>query len=107
LHVLTRADCTTRNKRKAERLRRSYDDLEERIARLSAQEELASIRPDLDGTQIMEILGIPPGRDVGAAYRFLLELRLDEGPQTFDEARTALLAWWAARTPDPPPERGH
>ena len=107
LHVLTRADCTTRNQRKADRLRRSYDDLEERIARLSAQEELASIRPDLDGTQIMEILGIPPGRDVGAAYRFLLELRLDEGPQTFDEARTALLAWWAARTPDPPPERGH
>jgi poly(A) polymerase len=107
LHVLTRADCTTRNQRKADRLRRSYDDLEERIARLSAQEELASIRPDLDGTQIMEILGIPPGRDVGAAYRFLLELRLDEGPQTFDEARTALLAWWAARTPDPPAERGH
>jgi poly(A) polymerase len=106
LHVLTRADCTTRNQRKADRLRRSYDDLEERIARLSAQEELASIRPDLDGTQIMEILGIPPGRDVGAAYRFLLELRLNEGPQTFDEARTALLAWWAARTPDPPAEGG-
>ncbi len=61
LHVLTRADCTTRNQRKAERLRRTYDDLEERIARLSEQEELASIRPDLDGNQIMEILGIPPG----------------------------------------------
>ena len=61
LHVLTRADCTTRNQRKAERLRRTYDDLEARIARLSEQEELASIRPDLDGTQIMEILGIPPG----------------------------------------------
>ena len=61
LHVLTRADCTTRNQRKAERLRRTYDDLEERIARLSEEEELASIRPDLDGTQIMEILGIPPG----------------------------------------------
>jgi poly(A) polymerase len=98
LHVLTRADCTTRNQRKAERLRRTYDELEERIERLSAEEELASIRPDLDGTQIMEILGIPPGRDVGAAYRFLLELRLDEGPQSYDAARAALLGWWAERT---------
>jgi poly(A) polymerase len=98
LHVLTRADCTTRNKRKAERLRRSYDQLEERIARLSEEEELAAIRPDLDGTQIMEILGIGPGPEVGAAYRFLLELRLDDGPRTEDEAREALLAWWADRT---------
>jgi poly(A) polymerase len=97
LHVLTRADCTTRNQRKAERLRRAYDDLEDRIERLSAEEELASIRPDLDGGQIMEILSIPPGRDVGAAYRFLLELRLDEGPQSYDEVKAALLAWWAAR----------
>ena len=95
LHVLTRADCTTRNRRKAERLRRTYDDLETRIARLSEQEELASIRPDLDGTQIMEILGIAPGPTVGAAYRFLLELRLDEGPMSEDDARAALLAWWA------------
>jgi len=95
LHVLTRADCTTRNRRKAEMLRRSYDDLESRIERLSAEEELASIRPDLDGTQIMEILGIPPGPQVGAAYRFLLELRLDEGPQSYDAARAALLDWWA------------
>ncbi len=98
LHVLTRADCTTRNRRKAERLRRSYDQLEERIARLSEEEELAAIRPDLDGTQIMEILGIGPGPEVGAAYRFLLELRLDDGPMTDDEARSALLAWWADRT---------
>ncbi|HEY3530817.1 MAG TPA: CCA tRNA nucleotidyltransferase [Nocardioides sp.] len=98
LHVLTRADCTTRNRRKAERLRRTYDDLEARIERLSAEEELAAIRPDLDGTQIMEILGIPEGRDVGAAYRFLLELRLDEGPHSYDAAKAALLAWWAART---------
>jgi poly(A) polymerase len=98
LHVLTRADCTTRNKRKAERLRRTYDDLEERIARLSEAEELAALRPDLDGTQIMEILGIPPGREVGEAYRFLLELRLDRGPASYDEARDALLAWWGART---------
>jgi len=95
LHVLTRADCTTRNQRKAEMLRRSYDDLEARIERLSAEEELASIRPDLDGTQIMEILGIPPGPQVGAAYRFLLELRLDEGPQSYDAAKAALLGWWA------------
>jgi poly(A) polymerase len=97
LHVLTRADCTTRNRRKAERLRRTYDDLEARIERLSAEEELAAIRPDLDGTQIMEILGIPEGRDVGAAYRFLLELRLDEGPHTYDDAKAALEAWWNAR----------
>jgi poly(A) polymerase len=97
LHVLTRADCTTRNQRKAERLRQTYDDLEERIARLSEQEEMASIRPDLDGTQIMEILGIPPGREVGEAYRFLLELRLDDGPASYDVAKAALLEWWAAR----------
>ena len=94
LHVLTRADCTTRNAKKAERLRRTYDDLETRIARLSEEEELASIRPDLDGSQIMEILGIPPGPDVGKAYRFLLDLRLDNGPMTEDAARAALLSWW-------------
>ena len=97
LHVLTRADCTTRNARKAERLRRTYDDLEARIERLSAEEELASIRPDLNGDQIMEILGIPSGREVGEAYRFLLELRLDEGPQSPEAAEAALRAWWAAR----------
>jgi poly(A) polymerase len=99
LHVLTRADCTTRNQRKAERLRRTYDELEARIARLSAEEELAAIRPDLDGTQIMEILGIGPGPQVGAAYRFLLELRLDEGPQSYDDARAALLRWWEEQRP--------
>ena len=82
LHVLTRADCTTRNQRKADRLRRTYDDLEARIERLSDEEELASIRPDLDGNQIMEILGIGPGREVGEAYRHLLELRLDHGPMS-------------------------
>ena len=98
LHVLTRADCTTRNQRKADRLRRTYDDLEERIARLSEAEELASIRPDLDGNQIMEILGIGPGREVGEAYRFLLELRLDNGPMSEDAATEALLDWSAART---------
>jgi len=97
LHILTRADCTTRNQRKAERLRRTYDELELRIARLSEEEELASIRPDLDGTQIMQILGIPPGREVGAAYKFLLELRMDNGPMSEEAASAALLEWWAAR----------
>lgn len=97
LHILTRADCTTRNQRKADRLRRTYDELEERIARLSEAEELDSIRPDLDGNQIMEILGIPAGREVGAAYKFLLELRLDNGPMSVDDAKAALLAWYADR----------
>ncbi|MDO7868198.1 CCA tRNA nucleotidyltransferase [Nocardioides jiangxiensis] len=97
LHILTRADCTTRNQRKAARLRRTYDDLEARIARLSEEEELASIRPDLDGNQIMEILGIGPGRQVGEAYKWLLDLRLDEGPKTPEQAEAALRAWWAAR----------
>ncbi|HSX66269.1 CCA tRNA nucleotidyltransferase [Nocardioides sp.] len=97
LHILTRADCTTRNQRKAARLRRTYDELEARIARLSEEEELASIRPDLDGNQIMEILGIGPGREVGEAYKWLLDLRLDEGPKTPDEAEAALRAWWSAR----------
>ncbi|HET6165769.1 MAG TPA: CCA tRNA nucleotidyltransferase [Marmoricola sp.] len=97
LHVLTRADCTTRNQRKADRLRRNYDELEARIARLSEEEELASIRPDLDGNQIMEILGIPAGPRVGAAYRHLLELRLDHGPLGYDRAREELLEWAAAQ----------
>ena len=95
LHVLTRADCTTRNARKAERLRRTYDGLEERIARLSEEEELASLRPDLDGQQIMAVLGIPPGPQVGAAYRFLLELRMDNGPMDTGSAEAALRTWWA------------
>jgi len=97
LHVLTRADCTTRNRRKAERLRRTYDDLEARIQRLGEQEELAAIRPDLDGNQIMEILGIGPGREGGEAYRYLLELRMDRGPMSPDEAKAALLEWWSSR----------
>lgn len=95
LHVLTRADCTTRNRRKAERLRRTYDHLEERIARLAEEEELAAMRPDLDGNQIMEVLGIPPGPAVGEAYRHLLELRLEHGPLGVERARAELLAWWA------------
>ncbi|MGH3502521.1 MAG: CCA tRNA nucleotidyltransferase [Nocardioidaceae bacterium] len=97
LHVLTRADCTTRNRRKADRLRRTYDDLERRIDRLGAEEELASMRPDLDGKQIMEVLQIPPGPVVGEAYRFLLDLRMDRGPVGEEQAREALLAWWRAR----------
>ena len=99
--MLTRADCTTRNQRKAERLRRAYDDLEARIARLEQEEELASIRPDLDGNQIMEILGVGPGREVGDAYRFLLELRMDEGPRTTEQAEAALRGWWAERSETP------
>jgi len=98
LHVLTRADCTTRNRRKAERLRRTYDDLEARIATLAEQEQLDAIRPDLDGNQIMAILGIPPGREVGAAYRFLMDLRMDRGPMSAEEAEAALRSWWAARS---------
>lgn len=97
LHILTRADCTTRNQRKAARLRRSYDHLEERIEVLSQAEELASIRPDLDGQQIMALLGVEPGPVVGEAYRFLLDLRMDRGPMSPDDAAEALRAWWAAR----------
>ena len=96
LHILTRADCTTRNARKANRLRTAYEQLEWRIDALAEQEELDAIRPDLDGTQIMAILGVPPGPVVGQAYTFLLERRLDDGPMTQDAAREALLEWWAA-----------
>ncbi|MCE1175106.1 MAG: CCA tRNA nucleotidyltransferase [Propionibacteriales bacterium] len=97
LHILTRADCTTRNQRKADRLRRAYEELEWRIDELGAQEELNAIRPDLDGTQIMEILGIGEGREVGAAYKFLMERRMEDGPLGEDRAREELLAWWAQR----------
>ncbi|MEU5880982.1 CCA tRNA nucleotidyltransferase [Spirillospora sp. NPDC047279] len=93
LHKLTRADCTTRNKRKADRLRRTYDDLEARIARLSEEEELASIRPEVDGNEIQEILGITPGPLVGKAYRYMLELRLDRGPIGKDAAVAELRRW--------------
>jgi poly(A) polymerase len=97
LHVLTRADSTTRNRRKAAALQRSYDELEARIAELAEQEELQRIRPDLDGNAIMAILGIPPGPLVGQAYRHLLELRMDQGPMDEKQASEALLAWWADR----------
>ena len=97
LHKLTRADSTTRNRRRAMALQKSYDSLEQRIAKLAEQEELASMRPDLDGTEIMRILDIPPGREVGEAYQFLLDLRLDRGPMDPAMAEAALRAWWAAR----------
>jgi len=94
LHILTRADCTTRNRNKATRLRRNYEELEWRIDELAAQEEIKAIRPDLDGSQIMEILGIAPGPQVGKAYKFLLNHRMDHGPLPEDEARDLLLTWW-------------
>jgi len=97
LHVLTRADVTTRNQRKADRLSHAYDDLEQRIVQLSEEEQLNAIRPDLSGEQIMEILDLKPGPDVGRAYKFLLELRLDEGPISYEEAKIRLLAWWESR----------
>nr|WP_297427999.1 CCA tRNA nucleotidyltransferase [uncultured Actinotalea sp.] len=95
LHRLTRSDCTTRNRRKAARLSAAYDDLERRIAELREAEELASIRPDLDGQEIMDVLGLRPGPEVGQAYRFLLELRMEQGPLGKDVAERALREWWA------------
>lgn len=97
LHALTRADVTTRNKRKADRLAHAYDDLEQRIAILREQEELEAMRPDLDGEQIMEILSIKPSKEVGLAYNYLLEIRLDEGSIGYEEAKKRLLEWWASR----------
>ncbi|NYF98248.1 CCA tRNA nucleotidyltransferase [Janibacter cremeus] len=97
LHRLTRADCTTRNQRKANRLARAYDDLEERIESLLEQEELDAVRPELDGNQIGEVLGIPPGPQIGQAYRYLLQVRLDEGLIGPDAATERLRAWWAER----------
>jgi poly(A) polymerase len=93
LHLLTRADCTTRNKQKADGLAKIYDQLEERIEVLMAQEELDKIRPDLTGDQIMQILGIKPSPMVGKAYDFLLELRLEHGPQGEEKATAELLKW--------------
>ncbi len=101
LHALTRSDCTTRNKRKAAALARSYDDLEARIARLREQEELDSIRPDLDGNAIMELLGVPPGPVVGRAWAHLKELRMERGPLAREDAEAELRRWWAAQ-PDTP-----
>jgi poly(A) polymerase len=97
LHKLVRADCTTRNKRRAARLQANYDDLEARIAELAAKEDLQRVRPDLDGNAIMEILGIPAGPEVGEAWRYMKELRLERGPLEHDEAVAELLNWWNAR----------
>jgi len=101
LHALTRSDCTTRNKRKAAALSRSYDDLEARIARLREQEELDAIRPDLDGNAIMQLLGVPPGPVVGRAWKHLKEVRMEQGPLSREAAEAELLAWWATQ-PDAP-----
>jgi poly(A) polymerase len=96
LHKLVRSDCTTRNRRKAERLQRDYDAFEERIARIRAEEDLRAVRPDLDGNAIMELLGLPPGPEVGRAWKHLKELRLERGPLSREEAEAELLAWAAA-----------
>ena len=98
LHKLTRADCTTRNARRAAILAATYDDFEQRIEALSQQEELNSIRPDLDGNDIMEILQVPAGPIVGAAYNFLLEVRLEQGPITREAAVDQLLTWWKTQS---------
>ena len=97
LHLLTRADCTTRNIKKAERLSRIYDSLEARIALLMEQEELSKIRPDLDGAQVMELLNIKPSADVGKALDFLLELRMEHGPLGQERATEELMEWWRSR----------
>ena len=109
LHVLTRADCTTRNVRKAQRLERAYDDLERRIAALATQEELDKIRPDLNGDEVMQILNLRPGRMVGKALDHLYGLRLEYGPLGRERARQELLLWAAAEgldVPDVPPGEG-
>jgi poly(A) polymerase len=98
LNVLTRCDCTTRNEKKAQALSRRMDELESRIADLAAKEELAAMRPEMDGTQVMAHLGIPPGHDVGAAIEFLMEIRLEEGAVGDAEIRRRLDEWWSART---------
>jgi poly(A) polymerase len=103
LHALTRADCTTRNRAKAQRLARAYDDLEGRIAELDEREKLASLRPDLDGHEIMAILGIPEGPLVGRAYKFLRELRIEAGPLEREAAVQELLRWAASEGLDVPP----
>ncbi|MEI6216021.1 MAG: CCA tRNA nucleotidyltransferase [Actinomycetes bacterium] len=99
LHVLTRADCTTRNQRKAELLAKTYDSLEERIEVLKTQEELEKIRPDLDGIEIMAILQLKPSPVVGKAYQYLLDLRMEEGPLGAERATAELLKWWELNQP--------
>ena len=98
LHKLVRSDCTTRNVRKAAALSAAYDTLEQRIAELSLQEELAAVRPDLDGNEIMTLLGLAPGPLVGRAYKYLLGLRMEHGPLGHDRAVSELRAWYAAQS---------
>ena len=100
LNALTRADCTTRNKAKAKMLAERMDALEARIAELREKEELDALRPDLDGRQVMEHLGIPPGPIVGEALSYLLELRIEDGPLGEEEATRRLDEWWSARSHD-------
>ena len=99
LNVLTRCDCTTRNERKAARLSRRMDELEERITELAAKEELRAIRPELDGLAVMQQLNLPAGPIVGQALKFLLEIRLEEGLLGENEIRGRLDAWWRLQTP--------
>ncbi len=95
LHKLVRSDCTTRNRRRAAALQRSYDSLEQRIVELREREELDAIRPDLDGNEIMELLGLRPGPQVGKAYKHLLAVRMERGPLTREQAEAELRAWAA------------
>lgn len=97
LHKLVRADCTTRNERKARRLQRTYDHLVERIAEIQEKEGIAAVRPDLDGNEIMEILDLKPGPEVGQAWAFMKDLRLEVGPLSRDEAIAELLKWWESK----------
>ena len=97
LNALTRCDCTTRNEKKAARLARRMDELEDRIDELAAAEELAALRPELNGNEVIELLGVEPGPVVGRAMDHLMEIRLDEGLIGRDEAVERLRAWWAAQ----------
>jgi poly(A) polymerase len=94
LHKLVRSDCTTRNRRKAAALQQAYDELERRIAELREREQLDAVRPDLDGNEIMAVLGIAPGPQVGQAWQFLKQLRMERGPLDRDEAVSELRRWW-------------
>jgi poly(A) polymerase len=101
LNELTRCDCTTRNARKAQALSNRMDELEARIAALQEQEELRKIRPDLDGKEVMQFLGVTPGPLVGEAKKYLLELRLEEGPLGKETAYERLAAWARERGIEP------
>ena len=102
LHKLVRSDCTTRNRRKAARLAADYDALEERISRLAAEEDLAKVRPDLDGNEIMRLLNLAPGREVGMAWKHMKDVRLERGPLSRSEAEAELFAWAKAQGMDVP-----